>query len=361
MTKNIFITSTGSGEFVIPDDFGYLDSVATIGCGSQRAGTGWQGTSIYYWCAGAGGAYAQTNANSVESYLYPGKICYYHVPAAGTQSYYEAYETGDGVYVPSADCWFNINANTYPLEKSEGVRAQNANSWTSTVTDPAYVYPTGGSSDRCVGDVTYSGGAGAPMTGGGEGGRGGGGGKGGGAAGPGGAGAPYNLGGYAGGSNSSFNGTNGDADSPNGTDAPTGEGGSGGNGYLHEVVEDVIVAGGGPGQEETIQVVTDVVLGNGGNGAMLNVWWGSVYPDTTGIGTWAGPGGGGGTGAITVPYAGLGLGSGSYGYGGGEGSGASSKDGYSAMNAGQGLIVFSYTPRIVVESGISIPGGAIFD
>ena len=89
---------------------------------------------------------------------------------------------------------------------------------------------------------------------------------------------------------------------------------------------------------------------------MENLWNGSVYPDTSGTGTYAGPGGGGGGGATSA----AGVGGNGAVYGGGGGGGWVTNG-----QPGGPIIVFTYNgqapnPIVTIGTGISIQHGVTF-
>ena len=342
MIKTILITS-GNGTFTVPNDFASLIAIHAIGAGT----TGYTYRNVnsndglldsYIVLGGSGGAYAKTDL----PVLYPGATCYYNVSSALGTASLVYHSPQPYTRYPQYDTWFNAVANTYPTSASHGVLAQKANS--NSMNEFAS-YP--GLAADCIGTVAYNGGY-ANLAGGG-------------AAGPGGPGGGIGIitiGGFGGtepgflaGGGSGY-GTAGTALSINAGNAPSGTGGGGG-------------AGGYSGADSESDLTNNALYGTNGNGSMLNIWNGSVYPDISGSGTWAGPGGGGGSnthdtqifiapGEYNVVLSGHIGGNGSV-YGGGAGGSA-----IGTPTAGDGLIVFTYVSPVVVGNGIFIPGQVKF-
>ena len=308
--KVVFITTTGTGTFIVPSDFGSLVSVEAIGGGGGANTTISGGTG--------GGAYSKS---TTVAGLYPRYTTYYQVGIGGT--------SGAGGQA-GGDSWFNAVSNAAPTLSTQGVLAKGG----STNTNDAAA-ALGGQSASCIGTLTYSGGNGGNSSGGTYANCGGGG-----AAGPNGAGGSGGLGlavtggGGGGGANGGTNGTNCVSGSTGGSGGTGGSvsgssgGGSSGTGATSSTVAVAggIGAGGGGGGGGFGG--TNKVSGSGGAG---NIW------TQTSNGATAGPGGG--SGGSTDGFSATG-GSGGL-YGGGAGNLASG-----GGNGAQGIIVFTYLPNI---------------
>ena len=298
-TKHIFITTTGYSTFVVPADFEKLISIEAIGSGGKVFGGGGKGSS-------GGGAYA-TSTNILN--ITANSILYCYVGSGGD----------------TVGTWLSTS-NTAPTSSTLGVLADYGKA------NAGAVPGSGGLATNCIGSLAYSGGSGATSgfnadSGGG-----------GGAAGPLGPGGNVGLsagsgipGGGGGGANGGTDGiaNNASSNASNGGNGPFGIGGGIYNGAS-------AISGTGGGGASAIY---------GSSGAMYNQWFGSIYPDISGTGTWAGPAGGNGGGWNSQQNATL------YGAGIPEGVGS------------QGIIVFTYAtpnPIISVGPGISISGGITF-
>lgn len=281
------LTATGSNTWTVPDTWNSDDNlVECIGAGSSgTAGGNRSGTT-----GGAGGASGAGGAHARKANV--------SLTPGGTASYFVA--TGNS----ASDTWF----------KSTGdVLADGASG------------KTPGLAANSVGDVKYSGGAGADGGTSGANTSGGGGAGGGGAAGYDGAGNA----GTAGLNGNSGNGVAGRAGSNGGAGAGPNGGAAGTSG-----------GAAGPGNSGT----AGGVGGNGGNG--------SYYDGSSGTGGGGKGGGGGGNGnAVTAPSGNGGAGGngGLYGGGGGGGGGAggvgvgSGQTGGSPGSGRQGMIALSWT------------------
>lgn len=333
-TKTILIPGnaiTQTGTFTVPSDFASLVAIHAIGGTSVEdvSNSGWGGAA---WAV----SYSATG-------LTPGQTCYYQVGGA-----YNTLST-------NINSWFNISSNTSPSTSSLGVSAQGAGNGNQ------------GHASQSIGDYAYDGGT-RGTSGSSEAGSGGGG-----AAGPNGSGAPGGDG--YGGNNSGGAGGGGAGDSVvsgNGQAGLYNAGGQGGisgnysgGGGVGATTSSYAAAGqtgtgagGGGGYGGTF----GTLYLNGANGAMENLWFGSVYPDTSGTGTWAGPGGGGGGAGAQlngVPAWVGGTPGTSLGYGGGAGGSASIQ-----VPGGPGLIVFQYKApnqfNPAISGGVVIHPGVVF-
>lgn len=302
VTKHIFITTTGYSSITVPSDFQSLVSVEALGSGGQ-ATVGGGGS-------GGGGAYAiSTNMTGVTA----GQSLYCYVGAGGA----------------TLPTWINTS-NAAPTSSTTGVKADYGHNGTSSA-------GTGGSAASCVPTTgAYSGGAGNAS------------GYNTNSAGGGGAASPFGNG-QAGGTSTGAGedgggggGAGGIRASAGSTGVQTVTGGAGGNGPYG--------VGGAPAAPSSAGFNATSGSGGGGgggrfssvggNGAIYNLWYGSIYPNMSGYGTWAGPSGGAGGGW---------AGGGTAGYGGG---GAASNGG------GSGIIVFTYVglPTIEIGNGVNWSG-----
>lgn len=304
--KTVFITTTGTGTYRVPNDFSSFVSVEAIGGG----GGGSNGASLNSIGGGGGGGGAYAKSTSVTN-LSAGQTCYYSVGQGGNGG-----SQGGG-----NDSWFNVVSNAAPTLTSQGVLAKAGSSSNSSSQGQA-----GGDSTSCVGDTKYSGGTGgsaqaaAGAGGGGAAGPGGIGGNGGnavgnistpsgGSGGGGGGGASLTHAGYNGASATSKtspgNGGNGGDNTGGGLAVTQSNGNPGTAG----------TGGGGGGSGGGL---------SGGNGGTGSYWTQTSNSATAGSGGGGGGGGGNGAGGL---------------YGGGGGGGTS---GFSGANGANGIIVFTY-------------------
>ena len=358
--KTILFTS-GSGTFIVPDDYNALVSLEAIGGGAGGH-------------VGGGGGGAYTGTTTVNN-LYPGATAYYSVGTAG------------GPNQNGTASWFNSTSNVAPSNSIYGVLADYGRTptvypWVGTGGSSATSVPNGysgqngGGSQFTIGvnDLALGGGGGGGCPG------------------------PYTIGGYviAGGNGgqgingigayagyNAAGGGGGAAGDDQGGQAGhitnlTGvtNGGNGGYGYSG------LNGGGVGGYASTIPTSgvapLDGIGGSGGGGAaaspaahthlsgaagsMQIAWNGSVYPDITGSGTYAGTGSGGG-GGIYSSTEGQGYGGNAGGYGAGGGGAAPSGPTVNYNGSGSGgLIAFTYSAvsPIKVGNGIFIPGQVKF-
>ena len=277
--KVVFITTVGTGTFIVPSDFGSLVSIEAIG-GGAGAGNGTPGD-----CGGGGGAYAKSTTASGL--------------AAGSTAYYQVGSGGNGFGGPASsgtDTWFNTTSNSAPTLASQGVLAK-----AGTVAADSKTAGVGGAASACVGDVKYSGGNGGLNA------------QAGSHGGGGGAGGPGGAGGNGGQPNGGSNGGGGGA----GAGLTT----VGGNASFS--TPGTNATGGGAGGQGALSGSGVTAGGNG-------TYWTQSSNSAT-----AGSGGGGGGGGGSA-----GAGGGLYG-GGGGGSSSGTAAGVGA--GGQGIIVFTYT------------------
>lgn len=300
--KVVFITTTGSGTYTIPNDFGSLVSVEAIGGGGGSNGSG-----------GGGGAYSKS---TTMTGLSAGLAVYYQVGAGGTAGSSSGPTNGGA----GGDSWFSL-INSAPSASSSGANGVLAKGGSGS-TASGNVAGGGGVSSSGAGDLRYSGGSGG-SSGGGKGAGGGGAAGPGGAGGTGGGGAD-NAGGGGGGASLTGAGYNGSA----GTSIAGGNGGNGGNntgGGLGATVN-------GNGGDATADTGGGGGGGLGGSGTKGGNGANGSYWTQTSDSSTAGSGGGSGGSAVTTQAATSGL------YGGGAG-GSTSNTGAAGA---QGIIVFTY-------------------
>lgn len=290
--KVVFLTTTGTGTWTVPADFGSLVSVEGIGGGGN---SGPVGNTL---SGGGGGAYAASNVINTTSWIPSSTGISYQVGAAIT------------------DTWFGSAAPT----TTTGILAK-----AGAVATATNVGGIGGSAAASVGTTTRSGGNGAAGTNG--------------TGGGGGAGGPGGVGGNGSSGNSTTTGRGGggggaglSAAGSNAGAATSTAGGAGGNGGGG--------TGGGAGSTSGTVAGTSGTAGTGGGG-------GGGFGSTSG----GSPGGLGATGSYWTATAGGTAGSG--GGSGGSATGVTGRTGglyggggggsVTAVGAGaQGIIVITY-------------------
>ena len=307
--KVVFITTTGTGTFTVPGDFGSLVSVEAIGGGGTATGGNGAG----------GGAYAKsTSMVGLSAYT----IAFYSVGAGGANL------GGAG-----GDSWFSLT-NSVPAASSSGAIGVLAKGGAAV--------NTGGASASCTGDLRYSGGAGGTTPAGGNGGGGGAAGPGGvGGAGGTGSGTPNGCGGGGGsGAILSAAGTVGENAvlSTRGGNGGASAGQTGGSGAIISGSVNSTAGtngGGGGGGCPGTGIAGGAGGSNGSYWTSTQLWNGTTLSNSVATaGSGGGVGGAGQSGTGGGPNAGQG---GLYGGGGGI-------VGLTGYRGAQGIIVFTYNP-----------------
>ena len=313
-TKSIFLTTTGTGTYIVPSDFGSLVSVEAIGGGGN-------GAIVNPGGGGGGGAYAKS---ITMTGLAAGSTVYYQVGIGGG-----TVTSGTG----TAHSWFSLTNANPTVNLSIGNTGVLACGGTTVTTGTG---AAGGTVALSTGDTRYAGGTGGTSTTTPRGG-------GGGAGGPGGAGGNGGAG-YTVAAQGAGAGGSGATLSAAGTIGGTGTATVGGAGGASAGQ-----TGGSAGTNSLAANNTAPTNGGGGGGAFASVSSGGagsagIYWTQTSNSATAGSGGGGGGASTGTGATGAGGAGGLYGGGGASGTGTGS-----AGAGAQGIIVFTYQPKATTQ------------